>query len=267
MKVGNLSKMVAKPTSPVTYELTLGEALIPLNPYVGKELALHFTQRIHCVGCKRLIRKSFQEGYCFPCTQKLARCDFCIIKPERCHYHLGTCREVQWAHQHCMISHVVYLSQTSGLKVGITRSSQIPTRWLDQGAVAALPLFEVPNRRLSGLLEVKIAKSLSDKTNWRKMLMGFDGSVDLLYERKQVLAKIENELRTIGFPVECIQNPTISRFEYPVIEYPKKITSLCFNKTKSISGTLMGIKGQYLIFDSGVINIRKYSGYELEMDC
>jgi hypothetical protein len=65
------------------------------------------------------------------------------MKPETCHYHLGTCREPDWAQNHCFRPHIVYLANSSGVKVGITRKTQIPTRWLDQGASQALPIFEV----------------------------------------------------------------------------------------------------------------------------
>lgn len=268
--VGNISKMKVAATAPVSYELSLGESALVLNTYLGKTFSIAFTQRIHCMACQRAIKKSFQNGYCFPCTQKLAQNDLCILKPERCHFHLGTCREPEWGQAHCMIPHVVYLANASGLKVGITRKSQIPTRWIDQGAIAALPIFEVASRRISGLLEVIIAKMVPDKTNWRKMLSGHDDSVDLRLEREQLLANIQNDLTDIytQFGKEAItwmDSPQITRFEYPIIEYPSKIASLSFDKTALISGTLLGIKGQYLIFDKGVINIRKFGGYEVEI--
>lgn len=267
---GNISKMVVTATTPVSYELPLGSERLALNDFLGKTLSLRFTQKINCLACQRSIKKSFQNGYCFPCTQKLAQNDLCILKPERCHFHLGTCREPTWGQSHCMIPHVVYLANASGIKVGITRKTQIPTRWIDQGAVTALPLFEVASRRISGLLEVAIAKMVSDKTNWRKMLSGQDDSVDLWCERERLLAKMQSELTDIRAQfgeqaIIAIETSTIERFEYPVLQYPKKISSLSFDKTDVIAGTLSGIKGQYLIFDTGVINIRKYGGYEVEI--
>lgn len=269
--VGNISKMRVTNTTPVTYALPLGESLLDLNPYLGKTLSLRFTHQIHCVACQRLIKKSYQNGYCFPCTQKLAQCDFCILKPERCHFHLGTCREPEWGQTNCMIPHVVYLANASGLKVGITRKSQIPTRWIDQGAISALPLFQVPTRRISGLIEVIMAKIISDKTNWRKMLTGHDESVSLLKERETLLAKIKEDLETIytqfgASAISYIEPPEVVQFEYPVIQYPTKIISLSFDKTDVVEGQLLGIKGQYLIFDIGVINMRKYGGYRLEVE-
>ncbi len=258
--VGIISKMAAAPTSPVTYALPIGNAQIPLNLYLGKVLRLRFTYNIYCIACQQKIKKSYQNGYCFPCTQKLAQCDFCILKPERCHYHLGTCREPAWGDAHCMIPHWVYLANASGLKVGITRKTQVPTRWIDQGATAAMGLFEVPTRLMSGLVEVILAKTFSDKTNWRKMLQGKAESIDLFTVGERIKPQILSQFDS----VQLIENPQICQFDYPVIAYPQKVAALSFDKTPLIEGTLLGIKGQYLIFENGVLNIRKFTGYEIE---
>lgn len=268
--VGNVSKMVVYATTPVSYELPLDEKRVPLNPLLGKRVTLEFTQKITCIACGITVKKSYQDGYCFQCTQKLARCDFCIIKPERCHFHLNTCREPKWGQLHCMIPHVVYLAWASGAKVGITRKTQIPTRWIDQGAIQAIPLFEVPNRRFSGLVEIALAKYVADKTNWRKMLSGQSETIDLLTAKDQLLEKMGSDLGEIytKFGQDAVQlnnNSHIFTFEYPVLEYPQKIVSLSFDKTEKIEGTLLGIKGQYLIFESGVINMRKHSGYQISI--
>ncbi len=268
--VGQISKMVAQATQPVSYTLPIGNEQFPLNPYLGKTLKLTFTHQINCVACQRTIKKSYQDGYCFPCTQQLAQCDLCILKPERCHFHLETCREPEWGQTHCMNTHVVYLSNASGVKVGITRKTQVPTRWIDQGAIAAIPLFEVSTRRVSGFVEVIMAKFISDKTNWRKMLTGHDSTIDLKTVRESILDKIKNDLKSVLLSfgenaVQLIKEPQLVEFQYPIIEYPQKVTSLSFDKTDVIEGILMGIKGQYLIFDKGVINMRKHSGYVLEV--
>ena len=116
---------------------------IALNPLIGKELTLTFHGKIACKHCGKTTKKSYSQGFCYPCMIKLAQCDMCIMKPETCHHHLGTCREPQWGEQHCMVDHYVYLSNTSALKVGITRHTQIPTRWIDQGATQALSLIHI----------------------------------------------------------------------------------------------------------------------------
>lgn len=269
-KFGNLSKMRVEQAKPIHYQLPLGEFLIPLNPYIGKKLTLEFTGRIHCVACGRSIKKSYQQGYCFPCTQKLAQCDLCILKPELCHYHKGTCREPKWGESHCMIPHVVYLSNTSDLKIGITRESQIPTRWIDQGAVAAIKLLRVHTRRISGLFEHALKEQMSDKTNWRNMLKNVypelnlqQAKADLLAGNPDLIEALRQEFSTEA--VEISDDNNVYEFEYPVLEYPQKVKSLSFDKTQTVEGQLMGIKGQYLIFSEGVINIRKFSGYEVKL--
>lgn len=267
---GTLSKMVVSATQPVSYQLPLSDHLVPLNDYLGQTLNLNFTGAIFCTNCDTRIKKSYQDGYCFPCVQRLARADLCIVKPERCHFHLGTCKEPQWGQSHCMIPHCVYLANASGIKVGITRKTQVATRWIDQGAVAALPFFEVTTRRVSGLLEVAIAKHVADKTNWRKMLMGNNEPIDLLAYRAQLLNKLSDDIAAIReqFGVESIkvlENPEVVELHYPVLQYPQKVTSLSFDKNPAIKSKLLGIKGQYLIFEAGVINIRKHSGYQIEL--
>ncbi len=268
---GNVSKMVAQAASPVSYALPLNKELYPLNCFLGKTLKLQFMQKINCVACGVSIKKSYQDGYCFPCTQKLAQSDLCIVKPERCHFHLGTCREPQWGEKHCMVPHIVYLANASGIKVGITRKTNIPARWIDQGAISALALYEVTNRRVSGLVEVAIAKYVADKTNWRKMLTGENDTINLLQERENILIQTENDFEHIyaqfgNESIKLLPNPKIVNLQYPILEYPTKVTSLSFDKTPTIEGTLLGIKGQYLIFDKGVLNVRKHSGYVLSVD-
>lgn len=269
--VGKISKMIAAVATPaVEYVLPIGDEKIGLNDFLGKKFTLEFTGKIICSGCGKTIKKSYQQGYCFLCTQRLAQCDFCILKPERCHYHLGTCREPQWGESHCMTSHYVYLANTTGIKVGITRQSQVPTRWLDQGAISALPIIQVPTRRISGFVEVLLAEQVSDKTDWRKMLQGNILPIDLYAERDHLLEKVSDGLQKLKVTwgdaaIQLLKDQVVAHFDYPVLAYPKKITALSFDKTPLIEGTLLGIKGQYLIFDHGVINIRKYTGYVLKI--
>ncbi len=267
---GTLSKMVVSATQPVNYELPLSSQLLPLNPYLGQTIELQFSGEIYCVNCASRIKKSYQDGYCFPCMQRLARADLCIVKPERCHFHLGSCREPEWGQSYCMIPHCVYLANASGIKVGITRKSQVSTRWIDQGAIAALPFFEVTTRRISGLLEVAIAKHVADKTNWRKMLMGNNEPVNLMEYKAELISKLHDDVANIRsqFGEESIKelhNAAVVEFSYPVLHYPQKITSLSFDKQPQIKSKLLGIKGQYLIFEAGVINIRKHSGYKITL--
>ena len=272
MPTGNIQKMTAQLDSPVEYSLPLGSESIALNPYLGQTITLRHTGGINCIACNRQIKKTFNQGFCFPCSQSLAQCDICIVRPERCHFDKGTCREPDWAQSHCFQPHFVYLSVTSGIKVGITRGTQIPTRFIDQGATQALPILKVKTRLIAGLIEVTLAKQISDKTNWRKMLQGSsDLSVDeiktvrktLLDSASQQIEKIRND--DSDDAIEVLTEQEIITINYPVQNYLTKISSFNFDKTPEISGVLQGIKGQYLIFDSGVLNIRKFAGYEIEL--
>lgn len=265
---GRLRKMNTQHTAPVGYELKLADGVggfqtLALNPLLGKVLSLEFSGNIHCIHCERKTNKSFAQGYCYPCFKKLAQCDTCIVKPETCHYHLGTCREPEWGEAHCFKSHLVYLASTTGLKVGITRETNMPMRWMDQGAVAALPLLKVPDRLASGLVETTLAQTIKDRTAWQRMLKNEIEDLDLQQEAKQVLAEYQPQLaalENVEFEI-LAQQPLY--FEYPVLEYPTKVKSLNLDKIPKVEGQLLGIKGQYLLLDTGVINLRKYAGYEV----
>lgn len=251
----------------VNYILALDEHNIELNPLIGKEIEMTHTGNIHCCSCGKKTKKSYSQGHCFVCTRKLASCDLCIMKPETCHYDQGTCREPQWADSFCMTDHYVYLSNTSALKVGITRHTQLPTRWIDQGATQALPIFKAKTRHISGLIESALAEHVSDKTNWRTMLKSDNEPLNLAFEARRLIRMIEPELSNIelsfGFDaVEELEEDLVN-IDYPINEYPTKITSHNFDKTPTVAGQLKGIKGQYLIFDTGVINMRKFSSYEI----
>jgi hypothetical protein len=258
-----LSKMETLHDSPVSYGLQHREVRFNLTEMVGKDLRLTFLGKILCGNCGKKTKKSYGDGFCYPCTMKLAACDMCILKPETCHYDKGTCREPQWGEDNCFKPHVVYLANSSGLKVGITRKTQVPTRWMDQGASEALPILEVKNRFLSGQIEVLFKKHISDKTDWRKMLKGEPESINLIEWRDKLLIELADDLKKIEFIVldECPR-----KFHYPVERYPEKVSSFNLDKVLQITGRLIGIKGQYLIFDTGVLNVRSHSGYEVTLE-
>jgi hypothetical protein len=267
---GPIDKLRSRLLRPVEYALPLGTVDVPLNVHIGSRLRIEYLGLITCCHCGRRSKKSFAQGYCFPCFQKLARCDSCIVKPETCHYDQGTCREPEWAREFCMQDHLVYLANSSGLKVGITRISQVPTRWIDQGAVQALPILRVSTRFQSGLAEVLFAQTIADKTNWRQMLSGNGTSIDLRAEAVRVLemhrAGIDNlRIRFGPDAVHAVSEAELVEIEYPVREYPQKVASLNLDKTPLVEGTLLGIKGQYLIFDCGVLNVRNLTSYHVRV--
>jgi len=270
LAAGTVRKMVTALEDPVQYRLPLGEERIELNPWLGKQLTLRYEGLINCIHCDRKTKKSFNQGYCYPCFKRLAQCDSCIVSPEKCHYAAGTCREPEWADVNCMTDHFVYLANTSGLKVGITRGSQVPTRWMDQGATQARPIFRVDTRLHSGLVETLFKDHIADKTNWQAMLKGDAEPRDLEQARRELMAECEEGLQALrdehGLQAitELVEQDDV-HIRYPVLEYPQKVKSLNLDKTPEVGGTLLGIKGQYLIFDTGVINIRKYGGYHLTL--
>jgi hypothetical protein len=268
---GTLRKMITSLEQPVSYHLPLGEERVPLNQAIGKQVTLLHSGEIHCVACGRKTSKSFNQGYCFPCMRSLARCDTCIIKPEKCHYDEGTCREPEWGEENCLQEHVVYLANSSGVKVGITRQSQVPTRWMDQGASQALPVFRVRHRYLSGLLEVALKKHVADKTDWRKMLKGMPPPVSLPAARDALLRATMAEIEELSarFGDDAVRRVTdeqVVSIDYPVRRYPEKIKAHNLDKTPRVTGVLQGIKGQYLILDTGVLNVRKFAGYRVELE-
>ncbi|AIL60772.1 DUF2797 domain-containing protein [Pseudomonas alkylphenolica] len=266
---GSISKMSARLDAPVVqYAFRLGEQEVPVNPLIGKTLRLEYLGAIHCSHCGRKTKTSFSQGYCYPCMTKLAQCDVCIMAPEKCHYDQGTCREPSWGEQFCMTDHVVYLANSSGIKVGITRASQLPTRWLDQGASQALPIVRVATRQQSGLVEDLFRSQVADRTNWRALLKGDAEAVDLVAVRDQLFDSCAEGFSALQtrFGLQAIQplsDAEVLEIRYPVEAYPSKIVSFNLDKNPVAEGTLLGIKGQYLIFDTGVINIRKYTAYQL----
>lgn len=284
--IGQLRKMQVQyldSDQPVQYSLVLAtpnqsaeqpnddffeESVVSLNPLIGQQITIDYQQKIQCIACGRVTKKSFNQGYCYPCFTRLAACDQCIMSPEKCHFEQGTCREPQWALDHCMQPHYVYLANSTGIKVGITRGDQIPTRWIDQGAIQALPIFRVTSRYYSGLLEVIYKDAISDRTQWQKMLKGQVEPIDLLHHRSQLfdtfkdaVSDLKQELSEDA--IEILEHETVTDINYPVEHYPQKIKSFNLDKQDKIQGVLQGIKGQYLILDSGVINVRKFTGYEV----
>lgn len=278
--IGNILKMQttlgdSARNQPVQYQLPIGEKLLAMNAHIGETIKLTYHGEINCIACGRKTKKSFAQGHCYPCFRSLASCDMCIMKPETCHYAEGTCRQPEWGESHCFIPHYVYLANSSGIKVGITRGTQIPTRWMDQGATQALAVFQVATRLQSGLVEVALKQHVSDRTDWRKMLKADAEPLNLKALRDELLDKCSNEIAEIkseqgiteqdDTTIQAIDQDVVE-INYPILAYPEKIKSLNFDKQPEIEGVLIGIKGQYLILDSGVLNIRKFSGYNIEVD-
>jgi len=257
------------------YELELGDTRVPLSELLQHQLTLVASGEIFCVLCDRKTNKSFSQGHCYPCFTRSASCDVCMMSPEKCHFDQGTCREPEWAQTFCFNEHVVYLANSSDPKVGITRASQIPTRWIDQGASSALPMFRVASRQLAGLVEAELKPHISDRTRWQAMLKGAPEQVDLVALAddlsQRVMPYVDSLKQHHGSDaVRLVSDANAAEpvkiISYPVAQYPNKIKSLNLDKQPILSGRLTGIKGQYLMFGDQVFNVRKFSGYQVQLD-
>jgi hypothetical protein len=250
--------MTVSPTAPITYQL--GDKVV-LNAVLSQRLTIQSTGNIFCIACNRNITKTFADGLCFPCFRSSPLASECIIRPEKCEAHLGKGRDPEWEQRHHNQPHFVYLAVSSGLKVGVTQHLNIPTRWIDQGASSALIFAKTPNRYLAGCIEVQLKKIVSDRTSWQKMLKHQHPPIDLESEKRRLIACLSTELKSF-----VCNSANLTQLTYPALHFPKQIKSLTLQKKPEISGLLIGVKGQYLIFDNGhVFNVRKHTGYEVHL--
>ncbi len=259
---GLLDKMRVSFEAPIQYQLVLNnEPQIRMNDLIGKEIELSWTGKIICSNCGKQTKNSFGQGFCFPCFQSAPQAAPCIINPELCKAHLGEGRDIEWENKHHNQPHVVYLAASDSIKVGVTRAEQTVTRWIDQGASYAIILAETTNRYEAGIIEVALKSYMTDKTNWQRMLKNeVNHELDLLDEKGRVEDLLPFDMRDF-----VSMNDDIISLNYPVEKYPIKVKSVSFDKSPVIRGKLVGIKGQYLIFDDErVLNIRKHTSYEIE---
>ena len=255
---GNVRKMKSDFKAPIEYSMILSEHILPLNDHIGSNIKLEWSGIIHCVKCGNQTNKSFFQGFCYPCFISAPESSECILKPELCQAHEGISRDMEWSEKYCLSNHYVYLSLTSGIKVGVTRYTQIPTRWIDQGAIKALKIAKTPNRYLAGAIEVKLKEFVSDRTSWQKMLKNdVNQEIDLYGYRETLKENLPSDLKTY-----VMNDEREKIIAYPINKYPEKIKSINFEKVKAFEGQLTGIKGQYIYIDNQfVVNMRKYSGY------
>jgi hypothetical protein len=262
MASGNLRKMTVSKEETIRYDLVLDEK-IRVNSLVGKVISLNWSGVITCTACQKNTKKSFGDGFCYTCFISAPEAAECTIRPELCRAHLGEGRDPEWEERNHNTPHIVYLAATDIVKVGVTRITQVPTRWIDQGASSAIRLAETPNRYEAGRLEVALKDFFADKTNWQRMLKNeIDESIDLVEEKWTLHDQLPADLTQF-----FTENDEVIALNYPVLEFPEKVKSLSFEKTAHISGKLMGVKGQYLLFEGGeVLNIRKHTGYFVTLD-
>ena len=264
---GNLRKMNSELLDEVRYTLPLYDNLnlshsIDLNQLIGSTIRIDYGGVINCVITGKRIRKSYGDGMSYDAFKNSPLAVESIIRPELSRIHEGVAlRDHDWEVKHHMQPHVVYLSKTAGVKVGVTRTTQIPYRWIDQGATEALVIAETPYRQAAGLIEVALKQFISDRTNWRKMLQNELSSQSLYDVRSQLIDNLDDELKQY-----LVLDKAIQQIVFPVLDYPRKVQSVTLDKVQNIEEKIIGIKGQYLIFDQGkVFNIRRHSGYLIQL--
>lgn len=246
---------------PIQYYLIFEGDFLNLNQVLNKELTISFI-KFQCLNCG-LDRPIYRQGFCKTCFYEIPTAGDWVMRPELSTAHLDKeDRDLEYEKKVQLQPHIVYLANSSNIKVGVTRKSQVPTRWIDQGAHEAIAIVEVPNRYLAGVTEVALKEHIGDKTNWRKMLTNDVEDEDLVEYRNKLRKYIPEE----AVPY-YIENNSETQLAFPVLQYPKKVKSLNLDKTPIYSGVLKGIKGQYLIFeDSTVFNVRGSEGYVVGLE-
>src|SRR5690606_17861803 len=257
---GVLTKMSTEITETVQYYLIFESDFINMNQLLDKRLSINFL-RFQCLNCK-LQKKIFAQGYCYNCFTTIPQAGEWIRSPELSKAHLGIeDRDLEFEKECQLRPHVVYLANSSDVKVGVTRKTQIPTRWIDQGAHEAIEIVEVPNRYLAGITEVALKDYVSDKTNFRKMLTNKIKDLNLEVETEKLKKFITSETREY-----YLENNKETEIKFPVLQFPKKIKTLNLFKIPFYEGVLKGIKGQYLLFEDGTaFNVRSHEGYVVEL--
>jgi len=254
---GVLTKMETEYGKPIQYYLVFETSFLNVNQLIGKDIAIDFVG-FQCLNCSKK-KKIYRQGFCYECFYSSAAVGDWIMKPELSTAHLGIeDRDLAYEEKVQLQPHIVYLALSSEIKVGVTRKTQVPTRWIDQGANEAIAIVEVPNRYLAGITEVALKDHYADKTNWRKMLTNDIEAVDLVAERLKLENLIPDEVRDYFI----LDKNDLYQMDYPVLQYPAKVKSLNLDKTPNFQGKLTGIKGQYLLFEDGtVFNVRGSEGY------
>ncbi|CAL2090246.1 conserved hypothetical protein [Tenacibaculum sp. 190524A05c] len=252
---GVLKKMNTELLDTVQYYLDMKTDFINVNQLLNKTIEMSFVTH-ECLSCG-LEKEIYRQGFCRSCFFETPSAGDWIMRPELSKAHLGEeDRDLEYEKKVQLQPHIVYLANSSNVKVGVTRKTQVPTRWIDQGAHEAIEIVEVPNRYLAGITEVALKKHVADKTNWRKMLKNDIEDEDLTKWQERLKSFIPEEAKEY-----FIENNKETEIKFPVEQYPEKPKSLNIKKEGSYTGKLVGIKGQYFIFeDNTVFNVRANEG-------
>ncbi|RRO25613.1 DUF2797 domain-containing protein [Flavobacteriaceae bacterium 14752] len=258
---GVLQKMKSENHKPVQYYLNFKDSFVILNQLIDKNISITF-KTFECLNCHK-DKKIFRQGYCYDCFYKAPEVGDWVMKPELSKAHLDEeDRDLAFEKRVQLQPHIVYLSNTGSVKVGVTRKTQVPYRWIDQGAHEAIVVLETPNRYLAGIAEVALKEHISDKTKWRSMLKNEIEDLDLKEIKNDLKQYLPEETQEFFKTDEEEYN-----IEFPVKQYPQKVKSLNLSKIKDYKGKLIGIKGQYLLFeDQTVFNVRSHSGFVVDFN-
>jgi len=259
---GNIIKMRTELAEPIRYYLPVGDTEVDMNALLDRHIRFRYDGQINCICCGKRTKTSFGQGFCFSCFKTAPEASETVVNPELSMAHFGISRDMEWSKANDLIDHYVYLAVSREVKVGVTRGHQIPARWIDQGASYAIKMAKTPNRHIAGVIERFLKNYFTDKTNWRDMLQNnVNDHIDLKAEKERAIHLLPAELQQYAS-----EDQNIVKLMYPVLEYPEKVTGLNFDKDPAVEGRLVGIKGQYLLFDNNrAVNIRRHNGYYLTM--
>ena len=191
---GVLKKMFTENNEVIQYYLDLESDFINVNQLLNRELDLKFL-KYSCMNCHS-DKEIYRQGFCKSCFFETPSAGDWIMRPELSTAHLGKeDRDLDYEKSVQLQPHIVYLANSSNVKVGVTRKQQVPTRWIDQGAHEAIEIVEVPNRYLAGITEVALKNHVADKTNWRKMLKNDIEKADLKEWQNKLRPFIPEEAR------------------------------------------------------------------------
>ncbi len=255
------------------FALRLDDVLVPFAELLGQGVRLTFVPPLACIACDKVVRKLYAGGHCYDCFTTLARCDLCVVSPERCHYDAGTCREPSWGESFCMQPHAVYLANSSGPKIGLTRSGRERRRWIDQGATEALVIARAPSRRAAGVVEAHFKRHLNDRTDWRKLVSGGVKRTDLpelagmLREQLPEFASLSAANVPSAELGACVWEDAVTplRISYPVLSYSPPQRLSVNAEHLEICDNVQGVVGQYLLMSTGAFNLADHRGAAIDV--
>ena len=256
------------------YRLAIGGETVDIESVLGCGIRLSRAGPPVCLACARTIQKRYGGGYCYDCFSQLARCDLCVVSPERCHFDAGTCREPDWGQSFCMQPHKVYMANSSGPKIGLNRRGREARRWLDQGASEALAIVHAPTRRAAGVIEAHFKRQVNDRTDWRKLITGNHYRVDL----RQLAATLRGQLPALSTleaanvpaaefaACTWVEQAALFKLTYPVSSYSPAERLILDADHPEICDNIRGLVGQYLLLSTGALNLADLRGHAVDVE-